>query len=152
MRNKKLVTEYLAPYLTQPTDKCWIWTAAKYFSGYAKCKWRSPYSTQVYTRLSRVILVSKLGRDLTHTEYAQHTCDNPGCVNPNHIIVGNAVSNNRDTVLKGHWVNGQLNKINTTTKLKICKLYASGKFTQQKLAVQFGVSQVRISQIVRRSF
>lgn len=41
-------------------------------------------------------------------EVVRHTCDNPNCNNPNHLLGGTQGDNNRDTVERGRWSCGWL--------------------------------------------
>lgn len=49
----------------------------------------------------RAVLAFKLGRPLSTDECALHTCDNPPCVNPDHLFVGTNKDNVADSVSKG---------------------------------------------------
>ena len=71
-------------------DVCWPWIGARNMEG---------YGIQVIDgkqiRASRIALTIKLGRSLN--ALALHTCDNPGCVNPDHLYEGTAQNVNVDT-------------------------------------------------------
>lgn len=131
---------------------CLIWRAAKYKSGYAKTKLISPFGSKlVYTRVSRAVLAEVLKRDLKPGEWALHTCDNPACVERSHLYLGTVTDNNRDTVRRGRWVDGRHNKTTKATRALLKRLYTSAAATQVALAERFGISQTRVSQIVRKA-
>lgn len=123
---------------------CKIWIGMVDSMGYAKAK-LTPHWTKG-GRVSRMILLIKLGRIPMKSEWACHICDNPLCVNINHIYVGDAKSNNLDTVRR---FRRRDRKIDDCTKDLMINEYLAGKTTQQVLGLQYGVSQVRVSQIVR---
>jgi hypothetical protein len=52
-------------------------------------------------RITRVVLGWKLGRPLTKDEFACHTCDNPPCINDEHLWVGTVSDNTQDRIAKG---------------------------------------------------
>lgn len=106
----------------------------------------------------------------------RHTCDNPPCVNPKHLLPGTPKDNSQDMVLRGrHWTHqrpedvprgndhwtakkgvasvprGQEHpnaKLTSIDVKKIRNAYSKGKTTQRTLAVMFRVSQGTIWQIV----
>lgn len=145
-----LLTNRLAALIEKRTFDsagCKIWLGMVDSGGYAKAK-ISPYWPKG-TRISRVVLAVKLGRIPNKVEWACHTCDNPLCVEPSHIYCGNATSNNRDTVRRGRH-RCQYAKTDDGMKREIVSRYITGGISQEKLAKEYGISQVRVSQIVRR--
>lgn len=142
-------------------EACWPWTARQDDQGYGMTKingrqWRA----------ARWVLTQKLGRELTADEVTRHTCDNPPCVNPAHLIVGSPADNIADMIGRGRHVHGDqhwtrrdntklLGAMNPASKLTaddvraIRAQYAEGA-TQVALAERFGITQAYISQIVRR--
>ena len=102
-RSSKSAT--LQERLDRYTDKsagpkgCWEWTASKHPKGYGylcvgKTKHRYAHT---------VALELKIGRTLGEgmTEVARHTCDNPSCVNPAHLVPGTCQDNTDDMVARG---------------------------------------------------
>lgn len=81
---------------------CWEWTASKDMKGYGKLWWGKSclgahrISWMLFHGTDRV--PDKL---LGSRAEIMHTCDNPGCVNPAHLVLGNTVQNQRDKVSKG---------------------------------------------------
>ena len=49
----------------------------------------------------RYALERKLGRELEPGEVARHTCDNPICVNPDHLLPGTQRDNVDDMMRRG---------------------------------------------------
>lgn len=83
----------------------------------------------------------------------RHKCDNPACVNPEHLELGTHKDNTQDMMKRGrnkYW-HRQGSKIQTAvlTELDVLAIRASSK-TQVQLAKQYGVTQANISAIVSR--
>lgn len=75
---------------------CWEWTGRLNSDGYGMFA--------ANTRAHRRSLEIKLGRELEPEENALHTCDNPPCMNPDHLFVGSQRDNMLDMTAKGrHW-------------------------------------------------
>lgn len=79
------------------TDTCWIWTGTVDRDGYGTF---SIFNTGNRIRGSHRVSAWLDGRDPRgHT--VCHTCDNPCCVNPAHLVVADVVWNNADKTAKG---------------------------------------------------
>ena len=86
-----------------------------------------------------------------------HTCDNPGCVNPDHLYAGTHKDNHLDMVTRNRapTPNSMPGETNPGSKLTargvkdIRKRYAAGGILQRQLAEEYGVAQTNISFIVR---
>lgn len=87
----------------------------------------------------------------------RHTCDNPPCINPAHLVLGTQADNVRDMVERGRCNNGVMyGEDNTSAKLTaaevmfIQKYYIKGDrvFGQRALARRFGVLHQAIRHVV----
>ena len=131
------------------TDTCWNWTASRNHRGYGK--FSVGYRTVGAHRVSWELANGPIpeGEDY-HGTCVLHKCDNPSCVNPNHLFLGTIQDNIQDRVAKGRSSTGDdhyRNKITSKRVSHLRKLLAEGKLSQRQLAKMFGISQPHVSRI-----
>jgi hypothetical protein len=88
--------------------------------------------------------------------YVCHHCDNPACINPEHLFIGCPKTNMTDMSIKGR-ARGSIrkgeqngfSKLTNDQVISIRKEYALGNTTQRELAEKFDVCRANISYIVR---
>lgn len=78
--------------------ECWAWKAACLHNGYGVFRIGGRKGRQIGAHCFSLQI--KLKRTLQPGEWALHNCDNPPCVNPNHLSLGNAKKNTRDMIHK----------------------------------------------------
>ena len=88
----------------------------------------------------------------------RHTCDNPRCCRPGHLIPGTQKQNIRDAMDRGRWLappvgvgedNGQA-KLTKEEVLKIRGWYGQPGWNQYTLAAHFNVGRSQIARILKR--
>jgi len=93
-------------------------------------------------RISYKIYKGRIGRGLV----VCHSCDNPLCVNPDHLFLGTRLDNNRDAALKKRHAFGEKNGMtNLTEEIARAIKYAEG--SQTEIAKEFGVSRPTVNRI-----
>jgi hypothetical protein len=81
-----------------------------------------------------------------------HVCDNPKCVNIDHLVLGTQSENKLDAKHKGRIARGDthgMSKVSDEDVLTIRRLRSEG-MTLRELGLQFGTCQSNVSQICRR--
>jgi hypothetical protein len=95
------------------------------------------------------------GVNLSDDQHVCHHCDNPSCVNPNHLFIGTHADNMRDMAAKGRAAFGSSNlpdacrrpgSAHHNAKLteSIVKKIRASEATNRELAKHYGVSHVVI--------
>jgi hypothetical protein len=136
------------------TSGCWIWTGAKSKKGYGRFKFRgklvSPHRFSWELRNGPI----PKGEGF-HGTCVCHKCDNPRCVNPDHLFLGTHKDNMRDAIAKGRIVLGGargerigVSKLTDEKVKEIRNLYKSGEYALRKLAEMYSVGYSTIRDIV----
>jgi hypothetical protein len=83
-------------------------------------------------------------------QIVRHTCDNPGCVNPAHLLLGTQRDNIQDRVRRGrNGIPGAKRKL-SPENIERVRLLAKDGVYQRDIAAMFGVCQRTINKIVNR--
>jgi hypothetical protein len=154
----RLLTPLLSEDLTRrfwqkvdKTETCWNWTSSLNSKGYGQLALK--HYPLLAHRLSYAIHRGEPG-----AMYVLHRCDNPRCVNPDHLFLGTVHDNNRDMFAKGRARGGgkpgegSHNAVLTNQQvLEIRARYVPGRRGDgPKAARKYGVSVQTIHRILRR--
>jgi hypothetical protein len=129
------------------TDGCWNWVGAKHVKGYGAFRFNN--------RMGRAHRFSyELHRGgIPAGMLVLHRCDNPACVNPDHLFLGTNADNMADKVSKGRQAHhGFRGDEHPTAKLTVAEVLAvrEAEGTHREVAAQFGVSRKQIEDIRAR--
>jgi hypothetical protein len=156
-QNKAGTKEYIYKNSEIDINNCWIWKRYKDKDGYGRPGFKG--KPILAHRLSYLTFVGEIPNNL----FVLHNCDNPSCVNPKHLFLGDhqdnmndKVNKNRQSRLKGEdagnskLVQEEVDEIRTLYFAELAER-AKGKgiqLTQRELAKRFGVGGMAISNIV----
>ena len=100
---------------TPGQGKCWPWTGGKNQDGYGRFNVPKPgggYSNTQATRVMVFLTRGAFNKDLL----VRHTCDNPPCVNPEHLLLGTRLDNAKDMTDRQRQARGELHPKTTFTE------------------------------------
>lgn len=126
------------------TESCWLWIGAKSGRGYGA--FRSPDEQKAH-RFSYSRYVGQIPQGFS----VCHRCDNPACVNPDHLFVGTHADNMKDKMSKGrgnHLV-GTKHPRSKLTESQVIAIRADNR-RQVEIAESYGIKQAQVSEIKRR--
>lgn len=137
------------------SGNCWLWTGATDDKGYGRLSFKG-----------RRAIAPRVAYELTHGVspgqlQVLHRCDNPPCVNPDHLFLGTNADNIRDMCAKGRaWIQQPENKRhgsdNPSAKLSheeavaIREAYANKSMNGVELAEVYGVGNSTIYKVIHR--
>jgi len=127
--------------------KCWNWTACKTKAGYGQINLAGLafYAHRVSWLMA--------GNKITEGRELLHSCDNPACVNPQHLSENTHHANMLDAKAKGRTTQGTKNsqvKLTESQVYEIRALCVEGKIFKNKIAEMYGVTDMVVGMIHRR--
>lgn len=96
-------------------------------------------------RMSHIVWEECFG-DIPNGLWILHKCDNPSCINPEHLFLGNAKDNGIDKAKKGRSAKGLEHGMAKLTDQQVEEIRNARGF-QKDIAARYGICQVHVSSI-----
>jgi len=123
-------------------DECWEWTAYR-FTGYGRIKVGK-----------RVIKAHRVSWELAHGPitgglFVLHHCDNPPCVNPAHLYLGNGADNARDRGDRDRHPRGERSATARLTEAQVIEILRASAAGESRVSLgrRFGVHPTTVKDI-----
>jgi len=147
--DKRLKELFLQRFNKGSTEECWEWKGNLQTGKFRYGRILYKKKTYLAHRLSAQIYIGNI-----EGLVVCHKCDNPSCVNPNHLFLGTKGDNNRDRENKGRGVRkkGEEHPGSKLTKNdvdEILRTYNSDAYTYKDIGNIYGVSPSTIGNIIR---
>jgi len=133
-------------------DECWHWNGLRNHGGYGQFK-----VSGRGVGAHRLSLMMEIGRQMKSSEFACHHCDNPSCVNPAHLYVGNHATNTNDMRERNRFFkwkglrSGSDNPRSKLTDSDVIRIRSlDGVIGRKRIAREFGVSKTTVIFIMQR--
>lgn len=136
----------------QKTDSCWNWTGATTYGYGVMGRGRSDEGIMRAHRFSWELHIGPIPNGL----WVLHHCDNPSCVNPEHLFLGTQTDNMQDASRKGRLnVSKGAGEANVRAKLTWGKVFAIREArvagsTFQRIADAFGISNSQAQRVAKQ--
>ena len=128
---------------------CWLWTGRKLKRGYGI--FRASLHGQKFCRAHRYSWAYHNDRPIPEGMVICHSCDNPGCVNPDHLRADTQAANNEEAIAKKRWhPNVGVENGRARITPEAVRHIRESRLTQMELAAMYGLAQTQISRIKRR--
>ena len=87
----------------QADGECWITDYAQSVGGYRSISLDGSYKDgdRMYRRMHRVAWEAHNAEPIPEGMIVRHTCDNPACINPEHLVLGTHKQNTADMIERG---------------------------------------------------
>lgn len=134
---------------------CWLWTGAVTDSGYGVIGRGRRGTGNI--RATHVSWKIHVGSAVPRGKFVLHRCDNPQCVNPEHLFIGTALDNHLDARKKGRWKTpptfwgaDNCNATMTPKKIRAIRRLLELRWPQQKIADAVGVSKTTVARVFHK--
>ena len=136
------IKRFRSKFVAGKDDECWNWNGTLDIGGYGKLSVSVPkHTTLMAHRVSYTLYVGNIADGMI----VMHKCDNPQCVNPNHLTMGTQKENVTDCGNKNRRSPQDKNNnnraiLNEQDVIEIKKLYETGEYSCAYLGKMYGVA------------
>jgi len=133
----------------EKSESCWKWLGSKDKDGYGRFK--GDVAGVTYTKAHRYSHALHTGEIIQRGMVVMHTCDNPECSNPDHLIVGTPLANMQDKANKGR---SNVSKGERSSRAKLTAEQAKSILEDSRpyaeIAATYGVAATTVASIKQR--
>lgn len=122
------------------SNGCIEWRGGFFADGYGQVHWN--HKKHRVHRLSYELFVGAIPEG----HVVRHQCDNPKCMNPEHLIVGTVAENNNDCRQRGRNARGEGHPQSKLTNQQVLEIFNSTDSNIQ-LAKKYGVTEMTTGRI-----
>ena len=141
----RFTKEFIKDRVSNNENDCWIWNGSKHRQGYGHIRYNG--KTALAHRVSWMIYNGGISEGIKVCHY----CDEPSCVNPEHLFLGTQLDNVEDCIKKGRFTRNipktRRIKLNWEQVHQIKTLHGEG-MKRKELEKKFNVSQTCIAKIL----
>ncbi len=130
MKREDIIARHTDKFSAEPISGCWLWTAATDKHGYGML-----WNGKRMDRAHRLFFAAANGVSVDGL-YVLHDCDNPACVNTEHLHAGTQADNMKERTIRGR--SGKRITQETADKIRVMLKIGA---PQRTIANLFGVSQ-----------
>lgn len=146
MKTKTIEERFWNKVSKKSPESCWEWTAARGRQGYG-----------CFVIAGKLLKAHRVSWEFANGEipngmFVLHSCDNPPCVNPSHLHLGNVKTNSDEKVSRGRQPKGESNgrsKLTEKEVKEIRRLRKSGEILRN-IASLFNIHISNVSFITRK--
>lgn len=132
-------------FLPEPMSGCWLWEASLRPNGYGRFGMGGAGNTEYAHRASWRLYRGEIPTGMC----VLHRCDNPACVNPDHLFLGTQGDNSQDKWAKGRGVKGEKASWSKLTEEDVRAIRADKRSLAQ-VAADFDISFQNVGLIKQR--
>jgi hypothetical protein len=131
---------FLRCCVPEPMSGCWLWVNRTDKVGYGK------FQRNGTQRLAHRVSWGLFRGEIPEGMWILHRCDNPSCVNPDHLFLGTVQDNHDDMRAKGRGIFGTRHKLNKLTEDQVREIF-NGTSSLPKTAALYGVHMALVWRI-----
>lgn len=147
------VERFEGKFVPEPNSGCWLWIGGCCSGGYGTFFYGLDHKRDNMPCIIGAHRMSWIlyNGELPSESWVCHRCDNPACVNPDHLFLGDSKINVEDKIAKGRggkYYRGEENHRSKLTNEEIL-LISNDLRPQKEIAKSYNISQGHVSRIKR---